>query len=174
MAADLLGSLAAAISRSSLVKRLETCSPMGTNISYGLVVEIVELDGADGAVLLFVDEDDVHEAHNAALRQVQQLGNDLAGRLGVLEGDQGIFQGKVEHWLTPLLDVRRAPQEPCGHRMDLADSRTRRYCRAIATFMSASVSGISSPDRSIVTRLMVPVKRNSPLYSSGAAGSPAS
>ena len=34
IAAELLGSLLAAISRSSFVKRLETCSPMGTNISY--------------------------------------------------------------------------------------------------------------------------------------------
>jgi len=42
------------------------------------------------------------------------------------------------------------------------------YCRAIAIFGSALVSGINSPDRSIVTRLMVPLKANASLHSSGA------
>ena len=55
-----------------------------------------------------------------------------------------------------------------------AISRAPGYWRIMATRRSASVSAISSPDRSRVTRLMVPVNGNAPVYSSGAAGSPPS
>ncbi len=54
-------------------------------------VEIVEFDGADGAIFLLVNKDDVHKAHDAALRQIQQFRDDLARGLGVRKGDQGIF-----------------------------------------------------------------------------------
>ena len=47
------------------------------------------------AVFLFLDEDDVHKAHDAALRQIQKLGHDLARELVALESDQGILQWQV-------------------------------------------------------------------------------
>ena len=64
-------------------------------------VEIVEFEGAQRAVFIFLDEDDVHKAHDAALRQIQELGHDLAREPTFFEFDQGVFQWKVEHINTP-------------------------------------------------------------------------
>ena len=60
-----------------------------------LGVEIVEFDGMRTTVFLFLDEDEVHEAHDAARRQIHELGHNLARELVALESDQGILQGKV-------------------------------------------------------------------------------
>ncbi len=73
--------------------------------------------------------------------------------------------------------ARRSPGPLCGSRSHAGRlrgggdpaaplRRARRfrqvYCRAMAIRKSASVSGISSPDTSTVTRLIVPVKWNAP------------
>jgi hypothetical protein len=52
--------------------------------------------------------------------------------------------------LLPVYIIRGPFLRPC-----------EAYWRAIATFMSVSVSGMRSPERSIVTRLSVPVKGKS-------------
>ena len=60
----------------------------------------------------FLDDDDVHKADNPALRQIQELGDHLARRLRVGKRDQGVFEWKVEHCLTPLVNTRRGAISP--------------------------------------------------------------
>ncbi len=78
IAAEPSGSLLAAISRSSFVNMLETCSPIGTNISYSSGSRSLSSRVSGGAVRLLLDEGDVDVAHDATLRQIHELGDDLA------------------------------------------------------------------------------------------------
>ena len=42
-------------------------------------LKIVKFKGARAAILILLDKDNVHKADDAPIRQVQKLGNDLAG-----------------------------------------------------------------------------------------------
>ena len=96
-----LGSLLAARSRSSSTEETGDRFAQWDEHLVRLFVEIVQLEQPQAAVLIFLDKDDIHEANDASLCQIQELGNDRARELIALECDEGVLQWVTLHGMPP-------------------------------------------------------------------------
>ena len=160
------------------VKAVVAQAVRGESLEVGRVAWPAEC--ARRAEARIVEQDDEHIG--CAGRRAQRLdGRELhLGVFGVVLDESGAAAaGNGQHRAQMLVGTVCHDHAPCT-RPDRSTCQVlncylpRDYWRRMAILMSASVSWISSPDRSSVTRWMVPVNANLSLYSSGATQSPPS